>query len=144
MVALPVNVAPELRVLEPMVPPLMVMASATSLSAHGLAVFTQSAEIVSACESDAGPPVPQSSRTITSSELEAERAKWAGSKEREATWASENTPVSFTCRYPPAPPLVSVSVPQEKVPFVTSQRSFEVAAVSQSERPEPYVLEAEA
>jgi len=56
----PVKVAPDERVLEPMVPPLRVKASTTSLSAHGLVVLTQLPVMVSSCEREAGPPAPQS------------------------------------------------------------------------------------
>src|SRR3989344_4413060 len=62
-------------------------------------------------------------------------SKAPGSKEREATWVSWNWPRSETSIKAFAYPLVSVSVPQEKLPEVRSYNSLLVAAVSQSPRP---------
>ena len=58
-----------------------------------------------------------------------------GSKDSEATCVSWNCPLSDTSI--PEIPVVSVSVPQENLPLVVSQRSLLVVAVSQSVRPEP-------
>src|SRR3989338_9386553 len=97
-------------------------------------VNTQKPVTVSFWDKDAGPPAPQSSLIRTSAVPEANKAKWAGSKEREVTGAILSTPVSFT-----AMPLKTllVSVPQENRPVEAFQSSFEVVAVSQSARPEP-------
>ena len=81
----------------------------------------------------------------TASDPEAAMMNAPGSKEREETWISWNAPRSATSMNPdcgPEEPLVSV--PQENLPVVESQRSLEEPATSQSERPEPYVVLADA
>ena len=129
---MPPRVKVPLRVFELIVPPFKVRASATSLSAQGLAVLTQLPDIVSFSDNEAGPPVPQSSLTIDSGVLK-ETLKWAAAKDKEAVLLKEE-PVSLTWIYPvlAAPPI---SRAQEKVPVEEFQRSlFEP---TQLVRPEP-------
>ena len=117
---MPPRVKVPLRVFELIVPPFKVRASATSLSAQGLAVLTQLPDIVSFSDNEAGPPVPQSSLTIDSGVLK-ETLKWAAAKDKEAVLLKEE-PVSLTWIYPvlAAPPI---SRAQEKVPVEEFQRS---------------------
>src|SRR3989344_9071764 len=129
MVAEPVKIAPLVRVLEPMVPPLTVIASATSLSAQGLAVFTQFPVIVSFWEREAGPPAPQSREMKTSSVPEAAKAKWAGLNDREATLMSWKTPVSLTSRLAEADDPAALGT-QLKVPPFHCKTLLPVQAVS--------------
>src|SRR3989344_693778 len=110
----------------------MVRSSAVSLSAQGLVVLTQLPVMVSASDREAGPPAPQSSRTMDSVVPEAVREKAPGSKFRTVVPDRTVAPPSSVLKE-----LVSVSAPQENLPLVASHRSLDVAAVSQSVRPDP-------
>src|SRR3989338_7444765 len=112
----------------------MVRSSDTSLSAQGLVVLTQLPVMVSASESEAGPPAPQSRLMMDSVVPLAVRVNLPGLKFRMVAAARLVAPPSSVLIKPVS---VSVSVPQLNLPEVVSQSNLLVVAVSQSVSPEP-------